>query len=147
MICLSDRGKFRDLSRGLNRDRGIRVHSREIDHGGGGGGGDVVAVRIGNVNVEEARGIVGRREVGLDIGVEGVGGIAFEEIVLGEGSIVAGLVEVVVDCSLAGGEEEEGSLEVEREDIQVVEAYALDCIVQLGSGSDSVVVGMEVLAD
>lgn len=139
MICLSDRGKFRDLSRGLNRDRGIRAHSREIDHGGGGGGGDVVAVRIGNVNVEEARGIVDRREVGLDIGVEGVGGIAFEEIVLEEGSIAVEAVEIVVDCSL----------EVEREDIQVVEAYALDYIVQLGSGSgsDSVVVGMEVLAD
>jgi len=134
-----DRGKIRDLI------RGVRVRSRGIDHGDG--GDDVVEARIGNVKGGEARGIAGHREAGLDIVVvvEGVGGIAFAAIVLGEGSMAAVLVEVVADCSLE--EEEEGSLEEEREDIQVVEASALDCTVQLGSGSDSVIVGMEVLAD
>jgi hypothetical protein len=143
VICSSviviDRGKIRDLS------RGVRVRSRGIDHGDG-GGDDVVEARIGNVKDEEARGIAGHKGAGLDIVVvvEGVGGIAFAAIALGEGSIAVEAVEVVVDCSLV---EEEGSLEGEREDIQVVEASDLDCTVQLGSGSDFVVVGMEVLAD
>jgi hypothetical protein len=80
------------------------------------------------------------KEAGLDmvVVVEGVGGIAVAAIVLGEGSMVAEVVEVVVDCSLE--EEEEGSLEEEREDIQVDEACDLDCTDQLGSGSDSVLV-------
>jgi hypothetical protein len=66
------------------------------------------------------------KEAGLDM-VEGVGGIAVAAIVLGEGSMVAEVVEVVADCSL----------EEEREDIQVDEACDLDCTDQLGSGSDS----------
>jgi hypothetical protein len=103
-----------------------------------------VGARIGNVKGEEARRIAGHREVGLDmvVVVEEVGGIAFAAIVLEKGSMA---VEVVADCSLE--EEEVGSLEVEGEDIPVVEAYDLGCTVQLGSGSDSVVVGMEVLGD
>jgi hypothetical protein len=136
-VIVIDRGIVRDLI------RGVRVRSRGIDHGDG--GDDVVEARIGNVKDGEVRGIVGHREAGLDIVVvvEGVGGIVFAAIVLGEGSMAVEAVEVVADCSLV---EEEGSLEEEREDIQVVEVYDLDYTVQLGSGSDSVIVGMEDLA-
>jgi len=125
--------------------RGVRVRSRGIDHGDG-GGDDVVEAQIGNAKGGEAQGIAVHKEAGLDmvVVVEEVGGIAVAVIVLGEGSTVAELVEVVADCS---PEEEEGSLVEEREDIQVVGACDLDCTVQLGSGSDSVVVGMEILAD
>jgi hypothetical protein len=140
-VIVIDRGIFRGIV------RGVRVRSRGIDHGDGGGGGDVVEVRIGNAKGGELRGIAVHKEAGLDIVVvvEGVGGIAVVVIVLGEGSIAVEAVGVVADCSLEEEEEEEeGSLEEEREDIQVVE---VDCTVQLGSGSDLVIVGMEVLAD
>jgi hypothetical protein len=142
-VIVIDRGILRGILRGIVRE--VRGNSRGIDHGDG--GGDVVEARIGSVNGGGARGIAVHKEVGLDmvVVVEVVGGIAFAAIVLGEGSMVAELVEIVADCSLE--EEEEGSLEEEREDIQVVEACDLDCTVQLGSGSDSVIVGMEVLAD
>jgi hypothetical protein len=135
-VIVIDRGIFRGIVREIVR--GVRVRSRGIDHGDG-GGDDVVEALIGNVKGGEARGIAVHKEVGLDMGVvvEGAGGIAFAAIVLGEGSMAVEVVEVVADCSL----------EEEREDIQVVEACDLDCTVQLGSGSDSVIVGMEVLAD
>jgi len=123
-VIVIDRGIFRGIV------RGVRVRSRGIDHGDGGGDDDVVEARIGNVKGGEARGIAVHKEAGLDmvVVVEGVGGIAFAAIVLGEGSMAVEVVEVVADCSL----------EEEREDIQVVEACDLDCTVQLGSGSDSV---------
>jgi hypothetical protein len=136
-VIVIDRGMFRGIVRGIVR--GVRVRSRGIDHGDGGGDDDVVEARIGNVKGGEARGIAVHKEAGLDmvVVVEGVGGIAFAATVLGEGSMAVEVVEVVADCSL----------EEEREDIQVAEACDLDCTVQLGSGSDSVIVGIEVLAD
>ena len=121
-----DREILPGIVRGIVRE--VRGHSRGIDHGDG--GGDVVEARIWSVNGGGARGIAVHKEAGLDmvVVVEGVGGIAFAAIVLGEGSMAVEVVEVVADCSL----------EEEREDIQVVEACDLDCTVQLGSGSDSV---------
>jgi len=120
--------------------RGVRVRSRGTDHGDG-GGDDVVEAQIGNAKGGEAQGIAVHKEAGLDmvVVVEEVGGIAVAVIVLGEGSTVAELVEVVADCS-PEEEEEEGSLVEEREDIQVVGACDLDCTVQLGSGFDWVLV-------
>jgi len=125
----------REILPGIVRE--VRGHSRGIDHGDG--GGDVVEARIWSVNGGGARGIAVRKEAGLDmvVVVEGVGGIAFAAIVLGKGSMAVELVELVADYSFEG----------EREDIQVVEACDLDCTVQLGSGSDSVIVEMEVPAD
>jgi hypothetical protein len=140
-VIVIDREILPGIVRGIVRE--VRGHSRGIDHGDG--GGDVVEARIWSVNGGGARGIAVRKEAGLDmvVVVEGVGGIVFAAIVLGKGSMAVELVELVADCSL----EEEGSLEGEREDIQVVEVCDLDCTVQLGSGSDSVIVGMEVPAD
>jgi hypothetical protein len=139
-VIVIDRGIVRGIVHGIVR--GVRVRSRGIDHGGG-GGDDVVEAQIGNAKGGEAQGIAVHKEAGLDmvVVVEEVGGIAVAVIVLGEGSTVAELVEVVVDCSPEEEEEEEeGSLVEEREDIQVVGACDLDCTVQLGSGSDSVLV-------
>jgi len=120
IVIVTDRGTV----------RGVRGRSRGIDHGDD--GADVVEARIGSVKGGGARGIAVRKEAAFDmtVGVEVVGDIAVAAIVLGEGCIAVEVVEVVVDCSLEG----------EGEDIQAVEACDLDCTVQLGSGSDSVLV-------
>jgi hypothetical protein len=112
-VIVIDRGIVRGIALGIVR--GVRGHSRGIDHGDSGGGDDVVEARIGNVKGGGAQGIAAHREAGLDMVavVEGVGGIAFAAIALGEGSMAVEAVEVVADCNLEE-EEEEGSLEEER---------------------------------